>query len=106
MNQLEPLPAIWDKLLDSATLDQYFKDLATYAEIISVHEKQSPSDHVGENPIDLPLAREKMMTGEVRAVQIRYRFEDQEWCDTLLHQALGVKLVRMMQRSLDRACLI
>lgn len=97
MNQLEPLPTIWDKLLDLSTLDQYFKDLATHAEIISVQEKQSPTEYVHENSLDLSVAREKVMSGEARAVQVRYRFEEQEWCDTLIRQASGIKLVRMLQ---------
>jgi hypothetical protein len=97
MNQMEPLPAIWDKLLDATTLDQYFKDLATHAEIISVQEKQSPTEYVQENTMDLSVVREKMISGTTRAVQIRYRFEEQEWCDTLMCQASGVKLIRMVQ---------
>jgi hypothetical protein len=97
MNQMEPLPTIWDKLLDAATLDQYFKDLATHAEIISVQEKQSPTEYVHENTVDMAVAREKVMSGTTRAVQIRYRFEEQEWCDTLMCQASGVKLIRTVQ---------
>ena len=97
MNQPEPLPTIWDKLLDSNTLDQYFKDLVTHAEIISVQQKQSPMEYVHENTMDLSVAREKVMSGDARAVQIRYRFEEQEWCDTLMQHASGVKLVRMQQ---------
>jgi len=97
MNQIELLPTIWDKLLDPATLDQYFKDLATHAEMISVQVKQSPTEYVLDNIMDLSAAREKVMTGDTRAVQIRYRFEEQEWCDTLIRQASGVKLIRMPQ---------
>ena len=97
MNQLEPLPTIWDKLLDPATLDQYFNDLATHAEIIHIKEKQSPTEYVHENTMDLSVALEKVMSGDARAVQIRYRFEEQAWCDTLMHHASGVKLVRMQQ---------
>jgi len=97
MNQVEPLPTIWDKLLDPATLDQYFKDLATHAEMISVQQKQSQTEYVHENTIDLSVAREKVMSGDARAVQIRYRFDEQEWCDTLLRHTSGVKLIRMLQ---------
>lgn len=97
MNPVEPLPTIWDKLLDPATLDQYFKDLAGHAELISVLEKNSPTDYVEDIPMDLAVAREKVMTGDARAVQIRYRFEAQEWCDTLIRHAAGVKLIRMQQ---------
>jgi hypothetical protein len=97
MNQMEPLPTIWDKILDSATLDQYFKDLAAHAEMISVQEKQSPTEYVHENTMDLSVAREKVMSGNARAVQIRYRFDEQEWCDTLIRKASGVKLIRMLQ---------
>lgn len=97
MNQMEPLPAIWDKLLDPATLDQYFKDLAAHAEMISVQEKQSPTEYVHENSMDLSAAREKVMSGNARAVQIRYRYEELEWCDTLLCKSSGVKLIRMAQ---------
>lgn len=97
MNQMEPLPAIWDKLLDPATLDQYFKDLAAHAEMISVQEKQSPTEYVHENTMDLPVARERIFSGNACAVQLRYRYDGQEWCDTLMHQASGVKLIRMMQ---------
>lgn len=97
MNQMAPLPTLWDKLLDPETLEQYFNDLATYAQIISLQEKQSPDEYVRENTISLLEAHEKVISGSVRAIQIRYRFEQQEWCDTLIRQKSGVKLVRMAQ---------
>lgn len=97
MNQIEPLPTIWDKLLDQATLDQYFKDLATHAEMISVQEKLSPTEYVSENTMDWSEAREKVMSGDARAVQIRYHYDEQEWCDTLMRQVSGVKLIRIAQ---------
>lgn len=99
MNQVEPLPALWDKLLDLQTLDQYFQDLAKHAQIISIQEKHAATEYVQEGTLDLTAAREKVMAGVTRAVQIRYRFDDQEWCDTLLRQPTGVKLVRMEQCS-------
>ncbi len=89
------LPALTQAVLDPATLDALFRDLATCTEILSVHPKASPGAHVGETAITLPAARAGLLAGEFRGVQIRYRYESKEWCDTLLASPGGIRIVRI-----------
>lgn len=97
-----PLPPLQEAVLDEATLDRLFFDIAEAAEVVSVSLKASASARVGDRPRagrggdDLALARRALGDdGTALGVQIRYRFGGSEWCDTLLRLPSGVRLVRV-----------
>jgi hypothetical protein len=90
------LPELQQAALDSATLDALFVDLASCAHVLSVVPKRASRSMVEESPIDLAAACAGLRDGSLRGVQIRYRFEGREWCDTLQRLPDGpFRLVRI-----------
>jgi hypothetical protein len=89
-----PVPPMWQADLDAAALGQLFADLGTAAEVLSVQGKSGVGRYASPDPLTLETARERFASGEITGVQIRYRFEDREWIDTLLRVGRGFRLVR------------
>jgi hypothetical protein len=95
------LPALQQTLLDPSTLQTLFRDLAACAEIQSVTTRApGPPRAVPPLVIDLDLARNGLLTGETRSVQIRYRHAGQTWCDTLMSSPAGTRLVRICEEDI------
>ena len=94
------LPALQQTVLDALTLEALFHDLAHCTQILAVIPKGGPQAYATDRGIDLETARLGLASGQFRGVQVRYRYEKQEWCDTLLAMPGGVRLVRI---SLDEA---
>ena len=94
------LPALQQTVLDAPTLEALFRDLAQCTQILAVVPKGAPQAYAPDRGIDLEAARAGLISGQFRGVQVRYRYEGQEWCDTLLATPGGVRLVRI---SLDEA---
>lgn len=92
-----PLPPMCDALLDLPTVEQLFSDLMACAEVQSVLEKNSPRQHAEPGSIPIETAQERLLSGQARAIQLRYRHQGQEWCDTLLAVPGGFRLVRLAQ---------
>ncbi len=91
-----PLPQLTEGLLDPATLEQLFADLDACTEVLEVLTKQGPQDRVtGTGRPSLAEAHDLLLGGGVRGVQIRYRYQEEEWLDTLLVRPAGTRLVRM-----------
>ena len=99
MSQIEPLPLMWDGFLDAATLQQYFTDLFNHAHIIAVTEKQSATENAGPDSLDLARAQLRLVNGQAQRLQIRYLYDDRQWCDTLIRQGDRIKLVRIHQQQ-------
>lgn len=97
MTDSEPIafPPLCDAVLDAATVDQLFADLAGCTEVIEVLLKGAATARAGDERPSLAAAREPFVSGQVRAVQVRYRHAGDEWIDTLMHTPRGVRLVRV-----------
>jgi hypothetical protein len=93
-----PLAPVWEKLIDRPTLSTLFTELKSHARVISIREKGGPMQFAGEEVPDLTTVYSALLSGAVHAVQIRYAYDDEEWCDTLLQSHDGWKLLRMKQR--------
>jgi hypothetical protein len=94
------LPALQQTLLDPPTLAALFRDLAACTQIAAVLPKfagQSAHAHTGSATITLDAAREGLADGTLRGAQIRYRYQDQVWCDTLMARPDGIRLVRICE---------
>jgi len=90
------LPDLQQTVLDAATLDTLFADLAAHAQVLSVVPKLASNAMVAERVITLDNARAGLRDGTLRGVQVRYRFESREWCDTLIAApGGGARLVRI-----------
>lgn len=95
-----PQPAeLHEALLDAATLARLFDDIALATELLEVTVKGARFQHAFQQadrgPIQLEEARTLLLSGAVRGVQVRYRFDNAEWWDTLLNVPGGVRLVRI-----------
>lgn len=88
------LPDVQQAHLDVATLDALFSDIATFAHVYSVVVKHG-AGRVEEQGTTLEEGRAALASGTARGVQIRYRHDGVEWCDTLLNTPAGVRLVRV-----------
>lgn len=90
-----PLPDLNEAILDRDTLDQLFRDLEACVRITEIIPKFADRRMVAEETVTLAQARELLLDGKARGVQIRYRYEDADWWDTLMNTPQGVRLVRI-----------
>jgi hypothetical protein len=90
-----PLPEMHDAMLDEATLGQLAFDIASSAKVLEVRTKAAASAYALGAPAGLTQAIEGLVAGTVLGVQVRYLFDNTEWCDTLLRVPEGVRLVRV-----------
>jgi hypothetical protein len=91
---LADLPELHQGALDLPTLRQLLDDLALCAEIVEVRSKGGPIDHADPEGT-FEDARRAFERRAVRGMQVRYRWEGDEWIDTLLWASEGPRLVRM-----------
>lgn len=98
------LPPLQQALLDHETLSALFSDLAACTRVLSVLVRAPGADRGGE-PDTLPLeaARDGLMGGRLRSVQIRYAYEQATWCDTLIAAPGGARIVRIRDQDIGTA---
>lgn len=84
-------------LLEAPLLERLFADLAAEAEILAILCKGGARDRGTGVAPNLAEARALLTAGTVRGVQIRYRWQQAEWWDTLMCTPEGIRLVRMRQ---------
>ncbi len=90
------LPPLQQAALDATMVGTLFSDLATCARVLSVVPRRSARTMIDEAPVDLASAERGLRDGSFRAVQIRYRYDEREWCDTLMPLPAGAaRLVRI-----------
>lgn len=90
------LPPLQQAMLDAATVEALFADIAACTRVLVVIPKHAARTMTGEAPIDLAAAQAGLHDGSLRGVQIRYRYDGREWCDTLMPMPAGcVRLVRI-----------
>jgi hypothetical protein len=94
------LPPLCDAVVDVATLAQLEADLLHRTQVRTVQVKHGATRMVGEEAWQLPAAFAALRAGEVRGVQVSYRYEDHEWTDTLLCTSGGYRLVRVQHPAL------
>jgi len=97
-NEDAPLPELNDQVLATSELAALFRDYRECPlEEVEIVLKRG-SGHVAPHvPPTLLEAEQMLLDREVRGVQIRYRYQGNQWCDTLLPVQAGVRLVRIQQ---------
>lgn len=88
-------PPICDVLVDAATIDQLFFDIAAAAELIGVTLKARGAQRADAAAPELTAAHAALRAGAVGGVQLRYRHAGEEWCDTVISIADGFRLIRI-----------
>jgi len=92
----DDLPELQDANIDASVLAQLFDDVAACAELHEVLVRNNPRALSGQGPAyTLEEARDAMLSGEIRAVQLRYSFEGVQWWDTISALPKGFHLIRI-----------
>ncbi|MFO0609529.1 MAG: hypothetical protein U0324_40575 [Polyangiales bacterium] len=91
----EPLPDVHEGVVDGATLDALFDDIAREARVFAVLVKGGAEALAEGGGVTLDAARDALKAGSVRAVQVRYEHRGVVWMDTLLRAPGGYRVVRM-----------
>ena len=89
-----PMPEMCDATLSAEDVANLFNDLAACTKILAVQEKGAEHSYAAPGPAQLESARNRMLGGDVRGLQIRYVYQSREWTDTLMRLPDGIRLVR------------
>jgi hypothetical protein len=95
------LPPLQQTVLDVATTDALFRDLAACTRIHAVIPKYARNAHTGPDSLTLEAARTRLAAGLLLGVQIRYGYDGHTWCDTLLRRPAGLTLVRIREADIE-----
>lgn len=87
-------PEVLEGRLDRVGVESYFRDLDELAEIDQVLVRWV--DTMRESAATtLEESRDAVRSGTAHAVQIRYRYGEETWCDTLLADDKGHRILRV-----------
>jgi hypothetical protein len=90
-----PLPPMSDAVLDAQQLAALFGDYHACLDAVEILVKRGPG-YASDGPQpSLSEAQQLLAAGAVRGLQVRYRYQGAQWCDTLLPVEGGVRLVRI-----------
>ena len=95
------LPPVQQTVLDVATTDALFRDLAACTRIHAVIPKYARNAHTGADSLTLEQARTRLAAGLLLGVQIRYAYDGHTWCDTLLRRPAGLTLVLIREADIE-----
>lgn len=98
-----PVPLMVEGVIDAATLRTLFADLAAAATVLGVQQKGSPTGYTSPDAVTAEIALTRLLTGETRAVQVRYHFDGHEWADTILALPAGFRVVRCRQDAVPNS---
>jgi hypothetical protein len=86
----QPLPEILQAEWAKDQVLQLFADLAAGAQVQHVQLKSATTDAV----VPLAVAQAAFAANEAEAIQVRYVFEDEMWCDTIMPGIPTTKIIR------------
>ena len=87
------LPPLYDALLDDATVERLLDDVASCTELVEVIPKHADQRYASNNTITLDTARRLLRQRSLLGLQLRYRYENADWWDTLMVTPQGTRLV-------------
>ena len=86
----QPMPEILQAEWAADQVRQLFADLAAGARVEHVQMRTDDDDEI----VDLVRASEAFSSGLARAIQVRYLFEQEMWCDTIMPGDPTTKIIR------------
>lgn len=90
------LPDLNMALLDAAQVEQLLRDIEACAQITEIIPKFAARGQVPDTAsVTLAQARELLVARAVRGLQLRYRYENADWWDTLMLAGDQFRLVRI-----------
>ena len=90
-------PQLFQSELSSVEVEAWFADLKLGAEVTHVQVKMASGMGAADSKKTLAEAHELLQLGKATAIQIRYIYEQQDWCDTLMVLPHAVRIVRTKQ---------
>jgi len=93
-------PEILEAEWDYEQVDALFDDLDNGAEIQHVQVRSASSDGPANQPsqrdqaVTLREAQSLLKRGDAKAIQIRYAFDNESWCDTLMIGPNTIRIIR------------
>lgn len=92
----DTLPDLHQATLDVETVEQLFRDIESCAQITEIIPKFAARALVpAACALTLAAARELLVSGQFRALQLRYRYDGADWWDTLQVLPEGFRLARI-----------
>ncbi len=86
----EPLPEILEAEWAKDQVLQLFDDLQAGADVHHVQLKTATSD----SSVTLAEALRSFIATDAHAIQVRYQFENEMWCDTIMPGDPTTKIIR------------
>ena len=93
---LNDLPQLQQVALDAGLLDALIVDLSALTELLAVIPKAT-AGYVVPKTVPLEEGVQLLRNGNLRGLQIRYRYQGDEWWDTLMQTPGGIQLTRIKQ---------
>ena len=94
---LKELPQLQQVEVDDALLDALVTDLSALTEILCVMPKAG-SGRVLPKTMPLDEGVQMLRGNNLRGLQVRYRYDGDEWWDTLMQTPNGIRLTRIKQQ--------
>jgi len=88
------LPDLQEASLDWDAVHCVLADLDDFVTLVELQGRDAHGTIVALQ--EIPLALQQLQDGTVVALQIVYQFADQVWCDTLMREPQGARLLRML----------
>lgn len=96
---LEDLPPMREAFLSEEQVRQLFADIEAFASEITLMQRLPGSARATPSATSvteqLGTAQQRLLVGAIARVQIRYRWDDRHWIDTLERRDSGIRLVRI-----------
>lgn len=89
------LPELQQSILDDQTLQQVFTDIDACTKVLQVIPKQTTTGYIEPRNIPLDHGYNLITQRKLRALQIRYLYDNAEWWDTVISLPQGFKIVRI-----------
>jgi hypothetical protein len=90
----QPEPMLYEAVWQREQLLQLFADLNQAAEIQHVQVRTDVDGIRREHAVTLKEAQAMYAAGQVAAIQIRYSFDGEQWCDTVMIDATTARIIR------------
>lgn len=96
---LADLPPMREAFLCEEQVRQLFADIEAFASEILLMQRLACSVRASASAMSaaeqLGTAQQSLLAGAISRVQIRYRWDDSQWIDTLERRDSGIRLVRI-----------
>ncbi len=94
MNNESGEPQVLEAEWDREQVAALFADLQQAAQIQHVQVRAAADSNRQDGAVSLQEAHELFNSGDAKAIQIRYQFEEKDWCDTLMVGPQTVRIIR------------